>query len=240
MRAWNLGWVVGLLLSPLLCQCATQGDTGDDDSLYDASHPMPDSDSGGSDATSVVDTGSSGYGDTGTAHDTGSADSGHTTDTGAEDSGTADSATGSDSAADSSTSTDSGVADSATADSHVADTNVPDTNTPVDSGSSDLACVNDLSMCVACCQNNHPEGTNTFIAAIVSCECGSGGACKNQCSGSTNYCATMMTPSNSCNTCLNTTLGTNGSCTTPVNDACNGDPDCVAYLACTNQNANCD
>jgi hypothetical protein len=106
-----------------------------------------------------------------------------------------------------------------------------------DSGpTDDTVCIQNPSTCVACCQNRHKTGTNVFISAVQGCECGAGGACQTQCA--TTYCATPPSQpavGSTCDTCLQTTLSTGGSCYNQVDSACNASADCVAYLNCTNQ-----
>lgn len=106
-----------------------------------------------------------------------------------------------------------------------------------DAGNSDQACTQagSTNACIGCCQTNHQTGSNTFIQAAQTCECTSPGACKTPCAAT--YCAaTPQTPDTTCNTCISNSLDPDagGACLTPIETACNGDPDCQAYLACAN------
>jgi hypothetical protein len=90
--------------------------------------------------------------------------------------------------------------------------------------------------CFACCQTLQPTGINTFDNALLACECGgngTAGACTSACA--TELCAASpVNPPNGdpCDTCVTTSLQTGGACVTPIQNACNADPSCSAYLSC--------
>lgn len=105
------------------------------------------------------------------------------------------------------------------------------------------------SACVACCDEQHTAGRDTFRAALLGCGCGDG-VCKTECA--TTACATPAKKADAaCSTCLDDTLkmapkgdaGTDagdagepwGACISPVTSACTASADCKAYLACINE-----
>jgi hypothetical protein len=109
----------------------------------------------------------------------------------------------------------------------------------------DMACV--AGGCVACCQNHHPEGAKTFLAAVEACECGDAGQCVAEAGGPCAHeCALHLQGpdaapgvGDSCDRCLTSTLDDQttppGSCVMPVTTVCNKSLDCALYVNCATQ-----
>lgn len=91
----------------------------------------------------------------------------------------------------------------------------------------------DADSCSQCCIDNHSSGQRTFIVAVHTCECGNNGPCRSPCAST--FCSSQVkAPDPSCVQCMEKDLlpdaGT--SCFGLVDQACAGDPDCVAQQKC--------
>lgn len=109
---------------------------------------------------------------------------------------------------------------------------------------SDMQCV--AGGCVACCQNHHPAGAATFLAAVEACECGdagqcvvNGGPCGRECALHLQGPDAAPAAGDVCDQCLTSTLDDQvtplGACVMPVTAACNTSLDCALYVNCATQ-----
>jgi hypothetical protein len=91
--------------------------------------------------------------------------------------------------------------------------------------------------CQQCCKQTHPEGIAALATDIQACACANDGPCAATCAQE--ICANGMvaSPGDPCNACIDDALaGTDGGagvCAVPVESACQSDPGCADYYACT-------
>ena len=105
-----------------------------------------------------------------------------------------------------------------------------DTDVSVPLTDSTCAAESTKSTCEQCCLKVHPTGYTTYHQALQTCTCTTPGTCSTECA--TESCAGKATTSgDACDTCITSSLtsGT-GACYTPVDSACQGDPDCVTLF----------
>jgi hypothetical protein len=86
-----------------------------------------------------------------------------------------------------------------------------------------------MSDCGTCCQTDNSEGEMTFINALGACAC-TDDACP---SCADTWCM-GDSATGACETCLENSLDSGGSCYTPVTTACGADMSCVDYIECVN------
>jgi hypothetical protein len=82
--------------------------------------------------------------------------------------------------------------------------------------------------CVTCCQTAYMTGAQDFTNDLGMCACTSPGTCATQCSA---WCSGGSQTA-ACTSCLETSLGSSGTCLTPVETACSADPACTDYVNC--------
>lgn len=94
-----------------------------------------------------------------------------------------------------------------------------------------------LTTCGQCCATNHAAGYKVFQDSLIGCTCkgtgadGGVGPCATQCA--TTICAaTPASPDATCNMCLQTAVGSGGSCNMQVGSDCTAAPDCLAQQKC--------
>ena len=106
----------------------------------------------------------------------------------------------------------------------------------VDAGDGDQTCQAEAaSSCITCCQGLYVTGVNDLIADIQACDCGTSGVCQTACA--TEYCSngTVTTAGDPCDTCLQASVEADGgACLAALTTECDADPDCLAYITCTN------
>ena len=96
--------------------------------------------------------------------------------------------------------------------------------------------------CWTCCEAHHPAGSAVNQTAIDDCICGppngTSAVCQAQCATtdcSSNDDAGSSQPGDPCDLCTTQATDPGGKCETPVQTACQVNPDCIAYAACTDQ-----
>lgn len=138
---------------------------------------------------------------------------------------------------DSGSGTDSGTGMDATVDDTGADTGtMMDTGMMMDTGSGNdsgggpnCADAGSAQACRACCNNAHKTGLQTFNNALGTCVCTG-----NKCQACANFCDGGNS-NQQCNTCAAATLSPDGgACLGPVGQACQNNPDCTAWIQCSN------
>jgi hypothetical protein len=104
-----------------------------------------------------------------------------------------------------------------------------------DASSVDPTCAAQASYnaCLACCQQGYPTALAVLATATTACDCGPNGQCQTSCA--TEFCQNQTAnPGDACYTCLaNSLVADAGVCFGQVNTACNSDPGCAAYNACS-------
>jgi hypothetical protein len=86
------------------------------------------------------------------------------------------------------------------------------------------------SQCGACCAADHSQGEQALVNAVIQCDCVSPGDCAMQCAQE--ICSGVFPMGgDACSQCLNQSI-MNGPCAQPVQSACTGNPDCIAFLMC--------
>jgi hypothetical protein len=134
---------------------------------------------------------------------------------------------------------DGGTAEGGTKDSGTKDAAIsePDSGTTTNP---DTACAAEATRtaCGTCCITNHQAGAKIFQDALLACGChgtgaadGGAGECATACAA-TACAATPKTPDATCNTCLQGSVASAGSCIDVVVAACTGSSDCVAQQKC--------
>ena len=93
----------------------------------------------------------------------------------------------------------------------------------------DLACVNDDAGCVSCCFDRHADGAATYFDTLFTCACSTGATCHSATVCLNNLCK-GYDPSVACDKCLSNPDA--GDCYAKSDNACNNDPDCVAFFDC--------
>ena len=99
----------------------------------------------------------------------------------------------------------------------------------VDAPNPDLPCLTDDAGCVSCCFNNHPDGAVTYFGTLETCACTTGATCHSASVCLNNLCK-GSNPSPTCDNCLSNPDA--GDCYNKADNACAGDPDCVALFDC--------
>jgi len=96
--------------------------------------------------------------------------------------------------------------------------------------------------CYTCCEAHHPAGSTIHQTAVDDCVCGppngTGAVCQAQCAStdcSSNDDAGSSQAGDPCDLCTTQATDPGGKCETPVQTACQVNPDCIAYVACTDQ-----
>jgi hypothetical protein len=96
--------------------------------------------------------------------------------------------------------------------------------------------------CFTCCEAHHPAGSQIHQTAVDDCICGppngTGAVCQAQCANTdcnSNDDAGSSQPGDPCDLCTTQATDPGGKCETPVQTACQVNPDCIAYVACTDQ-----
>lgn len=113
--------------------------------------------------------------------------------------------------------------------------------TGTDSGTTtdpDEACAQEatLQACGTCCVTNHPSGYKVFQDSLIGCACTGTGAdggapCAADCAATA--CKTPPAqPDQTCNTCLQGSVGQTGACNAAVLSDCSASPDCLAQQKC--------
>jgi len=118
-----------------------------------------------------------------------------------------------------STSSDAGV-DAAASD---AGSDVTASDAGSDVVITDPQCVEAGAGCQTCCSTVHPDASGIFDTMMAACTCGDGGACQANCAAS--FCS-GQTSTKQCDSCISK------QCYPDAKNACNGDPNCKAWLAC--------
>jgi hypothetical protein len=102
----------------------------------------------------------------------------------------------------------------------------------------DLACYSMGSdACETCCENNHPSGSTIYDDAWSNCLCATN-TCETVCAQtdcSDSDDAGVSQSGDPCDLCQQQYLPDDGggACGPPVNTACNGSADCIAYSNCS-------
>ncbi len=98
-----------------------------------------------------------------------------------------------------------------------------------DAANPDQPCATDDAGCVACCFNNHPDGSATYFDSLVNCACAKGATCHSASVCLNNLCK-GYDPSPTCQTCLDNPDA--GDCDNKAINDCSNDVDCVAFFDC--------
>ena len=93
--------------------------------------------------------------------------------------------------------------------------------------------------CFECCKDAHSKGVGDAIAFTNACLCGPPvgvtGVCQNECAAkecNPSHDAGLSAIGSPCDECMSAAETKGGACAAAYDEACNADPDCVAYTTC--------
>lgn len=92
----------------------------------------------------------------------------------------------------------------------------------------------DVTLCMTCCDNNHPNAYLTQASQTRDCACASPGSCASVCAD--NYCVSGENNADACYACVFPTLAPGAACYGASLRACGQSSPCIGYVNCR---ANC-